>query len=688
MIRKLVIEQFVIIDRLELDLQTGLTVVTGETGAGKSIVLDAIGLVYGDPINSDFVRAGATQSYIEATFAPRQTSPVWKHLSDHGLITEPQEQFAIVRTITREGKGDIKVNGKDVDLDVLKKIGTLLGEIHGQFANQTLLEPSNQLHLLDLSGSFPPELHRNVADALHDVQRYTQELADENTFLARHMHELRETEELVAQFDKLGMKEGFYEEVKAEHSRLLIAKETGLAFQSILSQLIAGNGALKSLNTANHIFSRQENFERDKVQTLSTFLSAALENARAAVDEMERLAPEYAIDTRPLNHYGEILETLNKIAEDHKIETDNLFKFYDEQSTKLKRLRGGKQRIAKLNELLAEAKNAYLEHCDILSDKRMEAAKVLSAAVTAELPPLKLMRAQFAVVVEKRVDIPWTEAGLNVCTFTARMNPGMPFTPISETASGGELVRLVLALKVVLQKVQPDLMLVFDEVDTGIGGSTAAAVGERIAKLADTTQVLVITHSPQVASRGDQHLNVSKKTDGITTVSQLVKLTLEQRIDEISRMLAGDVLTSQSHAAAKSLIDEAQTAAAIRRKALQEQTSASPLPSPPISQPEPRPMPESEAKPQAELEPEFQQQAAPESEVQLQDELEPEFLQQAALEPEFQQQVELEPEFQPQVELEPEFQQEPVPESEFITESTESLPPPSSSMPEQPITPV
>ena len=194
------------------------------------------------------------------------------------------------------------------------------------------------------------------------------------------------------------------------------------------------------------------------------------------------------------------------------------------------------------------------------------AGKALSEAITAELPPLKLMKAEFDVLVEEKPDIEWTDRGFNEVTFIARMNPGTPFSPIAKTASGGEMARMVLALKVILQKVQTTPTLIFDEVDTGIGGPAAAAVGERIAQLADNTQVLVITHSPQVASRGHQHLHVSKKTDGMTTTSTVSTLSPEERIDEISRMLAGDTLTAESKAAAKSLIDEALAAAKLRQQ--------------------------------------------------------------------------------------------------------------------------
>ncbi len=567
MFKKLLIEQFVIIDRLELELEGGLTILTGETGAGKSILLDATGLILGEPSYPESIRQGSDESLIKAWLAPGKDQPVWKFLTENNLVDASQTEFTIERRLRLAGEDIILFNERPVDVDLLKKVGTYLAEIHGQFANQSLLDPSNQLNLLDLSGGFPPEVFKNVADSLYDVRRYTKLLEEENTFLATHRRDMPRMEDIVKRFESIGMREGFIEEVKIEYGRLLTAKETSEAFQAILSQLIAANGGVMSLSSACETLKRNKNLDAEKMVTLSEYLNISLDNARAAVKEMRRIAPEYEIDTAPIYEYEEILAVLNKIGRENKIEYDNLEEFYNMMSGKVHRMRAGREKLAELQDLLAKAKRAYLHHAHILSEHRMAAGIKLSEEITSELAPLKLGRAEFKVLVEENTNIPWTERGLNVVTFTARMNPGMPFSPVAETASGGELARLILALKVVVQRVQTIPTLIFDEVDTGIGGAAAAAVGERLALLADNTQVLVITHSPQVASRGNQHLHVSKSTDGITTRSVVGKLTLDERTDEISRMLAGDVITPESKAAAQSLIQESKTAAEKRRSA-------------------------------------------------------------------------------------------------------------------------
>ena len=566
MLKKFTIEQLVIIDKLVLDVADKLTVLTGETGAGKSILLDALGLILGNVSDKELIRAGAEKSVIEAQFDLPTDAIVWKYLVEQGLAEANQKELIIHREVKREGDDEMTVNGKPVALDVLNKAGTMLCEIHGQFANQSLFEPSNQLNLLDLSGAFDNETYRAVREEFHNLSRYRQELEDESEFYKKNVQNIGKMEALVSRFEQAGLGEMDIKPMKEEYARLLTAYETSEAFQEILSHLVATNGAIKSLSASNIALDRQENLERDKMKDLDGFLKAALQNARAAVSETNRLSPEYAIDTKPLHKHKKNLETLKKMSEDLKLKLDDISDYYKALVVRLNRARNCRERMAQLTEMIQKTEYSYRQYAHILTEKRIAAGVAMSTKINAELPALKLKNAQFKVLVEEKPDTPWTEKGFNTVTFTARMNPGMPFSPMAETASGGELARMVLAMKVVLQKVMTIPMLVFDEVDTGIGGAAAAAVGERIAHLAETTQVMVITHSPQVASRGDQHLHVSKKTDGVVTTSFARMLTMDERTSEVSRMLAGEVITSEAEAAARSLINEAAAAATLRRQ--------------------------------------------------------------------------------------------------------------------------
>lgn len=566
MLKKLLVDQFVIIDRLELDFASGLTIFTGETGAGKSIILGAMGLILGEPSKKSAIRQGQDQSSFEAVVAPPQGHPVWEFMIKNQLLTTMQSEFSIHRVMKQQGDDDIKVNGVNVSEELLKELGEYLIEIHGQFANHTLLGPANQLNLLDAAGAFPQEVFDNVSGALDDVHRLEKELEEEKTFLARHKGlRGKKVEDVCRRFDDIGMKEGFIEELKEEYATLRRAKETMEAFQSILGRFIATNGIIGSLGAANKTLAAQKNIDQEQMQALSDHLAQSLSHASAAVEEMNSIIPEYEIDLTPLEEAKRKLGILKTLAQEAKIQFEDLNGYWADMSSRRDRIRNGREKLKQLNDDLANAKNGYREHANVLSEKRTEAAKKMSADITAELPPLKLEKAEFIVTVEQKSDMEWTKKGFDEITFTARMNPGMPFSPISETASGGELARMILALKVVLQSVQVTSTLVFDEVDTGIGGAAAAAVGDRIAMLAAGTQVLVITHSPQVASRGNQHLYISKRSEEDVTLSSVTELTMDQRVEELSRMLAGDTLTAESKAAARSLIDEAEKAAAARQ---------------------------------------------------------------------------------------------------------------------------
>lgn len=571
MLKRLSIDQFVIIDKLDLHFVRGLTVLTGETGAGKSILLDAMGLLLGDEADRESMRAGANHSTFKAVFDLPGSHPVWKFLDSQKIPAKPGNDIEVERIIGRDGSDVIHVNSTDLALPALKEFGNLLVEIHGQFANQNLLDPMKQLLLLDAYGAYPPEVLGNVARDYYDILRFQKELDEERSFIAKHGHEQSQIEKDLNELTRMGMRENFYEDVQAELHRLINIRETNEIFQSVQAQLVASIGAEPALAIASKTVARQKDLDGDVLEPLENFINIALDNVRKGIAEMVRLMPQYDQDTSAIKKLEATTEAMHRIAREREIDPPNkLFEFYEAQQAKLKRIKNSRALISKLDEALAKAKISYVANAHILTSARIKAAKNLSQAITAEMPPLKLVRAQFEVEVVENINMPWSDIGINTVTFTARTNPGMPFSPIAKTASGGELARMVLALKVVVQSVLTTCTLVFDEIDTGIGGAAAAAVGERIAQLADSTQVLVITHSAQVAARGLQHLVVSKKTDGVTTETQVVTLSEEERINEISRMLAGDTITPEAKAAALSLINEASAAAKVRAAKIKE----------------------------------------------------------------------------------------------------------------------
>jgi len=561
MLKSLSISQFVIITSLKVDYDDGLTVLTGETGAGKTIMLDALGLILGDPADVDAIRQGEEESQIGAIFELSKKHPVWGFLSKNEIAaTGPQ--IDLKRTMGRSGKDEIFVNDAPVTLPFLKELGTYLVEIHGQNANHSFLAPESQMSLLDAFGAYPPGILENVAKAWDDIGRIAQELEEEKNFLLVAEREKPAIERTVTALEKLDMKPGVYKDLSDELANLINIKGLCELFSSINAQLIAQSGVALSLSRVDRLLSTQKDPILDKIKGQ---IKIALEQTREAIQEMQVLAPTYIdVDTSGIGKAEERLASLKAIAAERKVPPTEIFEHYEYLSARLKRIREAPAKIKDFDNKLIRANEVYRGHAKILSQERTKAAEKLSAAITAEMPGLKMLSAQVQIEVTEDTNAR-TARGFNAVLFTARMNPGMPFSPITKTASGGELSRLILAFKMILQQVQTVSTLVFDEVDSGIGGAAAAAVGSRIARLAETMQILVITHSPQVAARGHQHLHVSKKTDGASTKSVVEMLTLEQRIHEVSRMLAGEELTGESLAAARTLIEEARNTGKTRK---------------------------------------------------------------------------------------------------------------------------
>ena len=559
MIKKIKVEQFVIIEKLELDFDKGLTIITGETGAGKSIILGAMNLLLGEENKPKSVRQGHEQSILEAVFAPPKDNEIWKILIKENICDPADIEFTIHRTMKKSGEDSIKINSQTITLETLKEWGNYLVEIHGQHANHNLLKPENQLNLLDLSGGYPTEFLDNVGDALKEVHRLNTALEEEKKFLATHKKKMPNISRLVKTFEDMAMEEGLVNTLQNEYTLLQTAKDTYEAFQAILGRMITTNGVVGSLSASYNTLKDSDTLDKEKVSELMESLNQAIKHSRNAVSEIGRLAPDYEIDTAPLRQAKKTLNTLETISSEEKVPMNDMYEFYLDTTSKLNRFKNGRETLNTLDEQLKQAKGDYIRHAEALSEKRKIAATELGKAITNELPPLKLEKAQFEVIVEAKPEKPWTEKGMDEVTFTGRMNLGTPFSPIAETASGGELARMILGLKVVLQKVQTTPTLVFDEVDTGIGGAAAAAVGSRISKLSNAnTQVLVITHSAQVASCGDHHYHVSKRDEGNTTISTITPLSMDERIEEISRMLAGTESTTESQAAAQKLMTEAK----------------------------------------------------------------------------------------------------------------------------------
>ncbi len=563
MLKSLNIHEFIIIEDLALTFKPGITVLTGETGAGKSILLDALGLILGDVGEADLIRAGSKDSFVRALFEAGTKHPVWKSLTPYDI--EIKNDILIERVLDREGRNDTLVNGKPVPIEIMKDVGYQLCEIHGQFANQSILDPNKQLELLDLVGGYRVLLEQ-TAKAWWDLKGFEKSLDEERKFMANSAAERDFLSKAVAELKALRTMPGEFEKMDAEYNELVRIRTINEMLQSIQSQLVAGTGAQRLLVSANRVLEKQKNLDPEVLENLVKHMSACLASCHAASDELLVVMPKFEFDAEHMHKVEDRLNKFDAIAEKHEVAGNELPELLIRLDAKLQRILKAPEFIKELEDKVMVAKGEYARKAQALSEARKRSAKDLSEQITAEMPPLKLNRAQFIVEVSELPSNRWSHLGMNEVLFTARINPGMPFTTIAKTASGGELARMILALKVIVQRVQSTETLIFDEIDTGLGGPTASAVGERLARLSDQTQVFVITHSPQVAARGEQHMKVEKTADNKTTTSNVLMLTEEERFDEIARMLAGEEITPEAKAAAQSLMREAARAAVIRRK--------------------------------------------------------------------------------------------------------------------------
>ncbi|HET9147639.1 MAG TPA: DNA repair protein RecN [Acetobacteraceae bacterium] len=557
MLTSLSIREVVLIDRLDLAFGEGLTVLTGETGAGKSILLDALGLAMGARADQSLIRAGAEQAVVSVAFTVPGNHPAMPLLAEQGL--DIGDEILIRRVITRDGRSRALVNDQPVGVGLLRRVSGLLIEIQGQHEQIGLADPASQLAMLDAYG-VAPELreaagaaHRawkEAASRLEAAQAAIAEAAREEDFLR---HAAAELTDLAPEPDE-------ETHLAAERQRLQAGERHAEAIASALSELTprerrnAGPGA--ALRAAARALGRISQAD------LSPALAAALgaiERAEEALAEAESLLARAAAEAEPepraLEAAEERLFALRAMARKYAVSVAELPALRDQMSAKLAALDSGSADIAALAAEAAGRRSAFVEAAAALSAARDEAAAALMEAIGRELPPLKLDRARFFVKRELLPEAQWSARGADAVQFLVATNPGDAPGPLDKIASGGELSRLMLAMKVVLTGGSAVGTLIFDEVDSGIGGATAAAVGERLAHVASAMQVLVVTHSPQVAARGAAHFRVAKETDGNRAFTRVEKLNEAARREEIARMLAGETVTDAAREAARSLLD-------------------------------------------------------------------------------------------------------------------------------------
>ncbi|MFL5254885.1 MAG: DNA repair protein RecN [Rhodopila sp.] len=565
MLTALSIRDVVLIERLDLAFGHGLTVLTGETGAGKSILLDSLGLALGARAESGLVRTGAEQASVTACFSPPANHPVGAVLEEHGL--ELEDDLVLRRIVSRDGRSRAFINDQPVGVGLLRRVGTLLVEVQGQHEQMSLADPSLHAPLLDAFG-VPPKLRRDVADAWRDWRNAVEALAMAKEAIAQAERDEDYLRHAVDELAALKPQPDEEEKLAGERQRLQQQERRAEAIHAALSELTPRDrraaGPAAALRAASRALQRLAPSGAGASAAAASAPNpaepaiTALERAEEALAEAEtlltRLAAEADADPRQLEQAEERLFALRAAARKHGVAVPDLPMLLDTLSGRLAALETGAAEVVALEEAARQAREAYLAAAAELSAARSAAGEKLQKAVARELPPLRLDKARFFVEVERMAEAAWGPAGMDQVRFLIATNPGQPPGPLARVASGGELSRLMLAMKVVLSAGSAVPTLVFDEVDSGIGGATAAAVGERLVRVAEQVQVLVVTHSPQVAARGASHLRVAKSVGRDRTATLVDRLDETARREEIARMLAGETVTESARAAAADLL--------------------------------------------------------------------------------------------------------------------------------------
>jgi DNA repair protein RecN (Recombination protein N) len=556
MLASLAIRDVVLIEKLDLSFDAGLAVLTGETGAGKSILLDSLGLALGQRAEAGLVRAGQAQASVAAAFLPSADHPCFDILRDQGISAE--DELVLRRVLQADGKSRAFINDQPVSVALLKRLGATLVEVQGQHEQVGLADPATHAGLLDAFGALDGE-RSATASAWAAWRDATRRLAAAREAIASAKREEEWLRHAVGELADLAPEEGEEDALAAERQKLQQGERRAEAIAAALGELTPRDR--RAASPARALREAARALERlpppnDEAQPAIQALAAAQDALSEAEGLLTRLMSETGPDPRRLEQVEERLFALRAAARKHSVPVTELASLLANLRARLEALDAGAGEVATLEAAEAKARQAYLAAGAKLSAVRRKSASALEKALAEELPPLKLDRARLVIDITAREEAAWGADGQDRVAFLVATNPGQTPGALAKIASGGELSRLMLALKVVLARGSPVPTLIFDEVDSGIGGATAAAVGERLARVADRVQVLVVTHSPQVAARGARHFRVAKQVKGQRAETRVEILDQAERYEELARMLAGEKVTEAARAAARSLLGD------------------------------------------------------------------------------------------------------------------------------------
>ncbi|MGE8140488.1 DNA repair protein RecN [Novosphingobium sp. NPDC080210] len=552
MLTRLSIRNVVLIEALDLDFAGGLGVLTGETGAGKSILLDALGLVLGARADSGLVRAGEDQASVTASFEfgalPHGIATI---LGEAELDVEPGEPLLIKRRVKADGGSKAFVNDQPVSAALLRELAGHLVELHGQHDDRGLVNPRGHRALLDrfaradVAGVEAAwDKWRTAREALDGARAAIARAAEDRDLLLAHLAELTALEP----------QEGEEEQLAEARAAMQKGEKLTDDLEALRALWAGSDSALANLRGAARRLDRIAG-EHPMLGEALAALDRAVIEASEAEEKLERAAEALAHDPAALDRIETRLFDLRAAARKHQCQVDDLPAKMRDMRTALDAIEGGEAEISALEQAAAAAEAEYRARAEALSAQRSEAAGRLDAAVAGELAPLKLDAARFRTAVTPQPEERWGPSGMDAVEFLISTNPGADFAPLAKIASGGELSRFILALKVALAEEGGAATVIFDEIDRGVGGAVASAIGERLARLADGGQLLAVTHSPQVAARGSQHYMIAKSSEGTVTRTSVQLLDVSGRQEEIARMLSGAEVTPEARAQADRLLE-------------------------------------------------------------------------------------------------------------------------------------
>ncbi|GLQ20221.1 DNA repair protein RecN [Algimonas porphyrae] len=557
MLNGLSVRNVVLIESLDLTFEAGLTALTGETGAGKSILLDALGMAAGARSDRGLVRAGTDKASTTASFTLSADHPVWGLLSDNDIDGDAAEDLRLKRVVSADGRSRAYVNDQLVGVKVLSRIGLLLLEVHGQHDGRGLLDPQTHMGLLDMFGGYDDVLltvwsafqdRRDTQTKLDTLLARQAKAGDDRDFLVAAMAELDRLDPRADEEDALVEQRRFLQGAEGALTELTAAQDTlgeGGEFEQRLTRALSGIERVRAK------FGDGEGRAATTLQAAADGLERALLETNEARAAVGHAAETFDVEPGKLEQVEERLFALRAASRKYGVPIGQLIGKRAAFAQELSDIETVDADIQAVKAARDAAKQRYDQAAGTLTAARQKAAHLLDKAVATELPPLKMDRARFVTDIAPASE---TAAGMDQVRFTVSTNPGTPLGPLDRIASGGEMARFALAIKVALA-ARTQSVMVFDEVDQGVGGAVAAAVGRRLAKLSETAQVFVVTHSPQVAAAADHQFRIEKTSADATTTTQVHAISESEREEEIARMLAGATITDAARAAARQLMD-------------------------------------------------------------------------------------------------------------------------------------